>query len=68
MPRPIEYESLQPAQFGGALPEARSFDDSAAVILPAPLERTTSYGIGTRNGPRELLSSAQVEPGRGEGR
>jgi N1-aminopropylagmatine ureohydrolase len=62
MSRPIEYESLQPAQFGGALPEARGFDDSAAVILPAPLERTTSYGIGTRNGPRELLlASAQVE-------
>lgn len=59
---PIEYEHTQPDQFGGALPEARSFDDSAVVILPIPFDRTTSYVSGTRNGPRELLvASAQVE-------
>lgn len=58
----VEYESTQPAQFGGALPEPRSFDDSEALILPVPFERTTSYVHGTRNGPRELLvASAQVE-------
>jgi agmatinase len=57
-----EYDHAQPDQFGGALPEARSFDDSASVILPVPLDRTTSYVTGTRNGPRELLlASAQVE-------
>ena len=61
MPAP-EYERLQPYQFGGALPEAPSYADAAAVILPAPLDRTTSYVPGTRNGPRELLlASAQVE-------
>jgi agmatinase len=44
------------------LPEARTFDESAAVILPVPFDRTTSYVPGTRNGPRELLlASAQVE-------
>jgi len=59
---PIEYEHAEPSQFGGALPDARAFDDSAAVILPLPFERTTSYVNGTRNGPRELLvASAQVE-------
>ncbi len=58
----VEYESTQPAQFGGALPEPRSFDESEALILPVPFERTTSYVHGTRNGPRELLvASAQVE-------
>ena len=58
----VEYDSLQPAQFGGALPEPRSFEESAAVILPVPFDRTTSYVRGTRNGPRELLlASAQVE-------
>jgi agmatinase len=32
------------------------------VILPVPVDRTTSYISGTRNGPRELLlASAQVE-------
>lgn len=56
------YDSLQHLQFGGALPEAPDFDRSRAVILPVGYERTTSYGQGTRNGPRELLlASAQVE-------
>jgi agmatinase len=62
MSLPIDYERLEPLQFGGALPEMRAFDESAAIILPLPFERTTSYGNGTRNGPRELLAaSAQVE-------
>ena len=56
------YEHFAPDQFGGALPTPRSFQDSAAVILPVPFDRTTSYVSGTRNGPRELLlASAQVE-------
>jgi len=59
---PIDYERAEPFQFGGALPEARAFDESAAIILPLPFERTTSYINGTRNGPRELLAaSAEVE-------
>ena len=59
---PIDYEHAQPLSFGGALPEVRTFDDAAAVILPVPLDRTTSYMPGTRYGPREiLLASAQVE-------
>jgi agmatinase len=39
-----------------------TFDEARAVILPVPLDRTTSYVPGTRNGPREILAaSAQVE-------
>ena len=61
MPEPA-YGRLQSYQFGGALPEESSYDTAAAVVLPAPLDRTTSYVPGTRNGPRELLiASAQVE-------
>lgn len=57
-----DFERLQPYQFGGALPDVPSYDSSVAVILPAPLDRTTSYVPGTRNGPREILmASAQVE-------
>jgi agmatinase len=57
-----EFERLAPYQFGGALPETPTYAGAAAVILPAPLDRTTSYVPGTRNGPRELLiASAQVE-------
>jgi agmatinase len=61
MPVPT-YDRMQLQQFGGALPVSRSFDDSAAVVLPVPFERTTSYVHGTRNGPREILAaSTQVE-------
>jgi len=60
--QPPSYDRTQLHQFGGALPEARTFEDSAAVILPVPFERTTSYVHGTRHGPRELLAaSSQVE-------
>jgi agmatinase len=59
---PPRYERTQLHQFGGALPEARAFEDSSAVILPIPFERTTSYVHGTRHGPREILAaSSQVE-------
>src|SRR5262245_14821068 len=62
MSLPFAYDHAQPWQFGGALPDAPTFEPSAAVILPAPLDRTTSYVSGTRYGPRELLmASAQVE-------
>ena len=62
MSLPFAYDHVQPSQFGGALPEARGFDESATAILPIPFDRTTSYMPGTRNGPRELLlASGQVE-------
>jgi agmatinase len=51
---------LHPHQFGG-LPES-PYERAAAVILPVPFDRTTSYMPGTRNAPREiLLASGQVE-------
>ena len=62
MSTPIDYERLDPYQFGGVLPSPARFEDAAAVILPVPFDRTTSYVFGTRHGPRELLlASAQVE-------
>jgi agmatinase len=44
--------------FGGAMPTMKSFDDSRVVILPVPVDRTTSYVSGTRNGPREILEAS----------
>ena len=39
-----------------------SLEKSAVVIVPAPFERSTSYGKGTVNGPKAILAaSAQVE-------
>ena len=58
----VSPDDLEPCQFGGALPDAPGFEQSRAVILPLPLDRTTSYISGTRNGPRELLlASREVE-------
>ena len=58
----VPYDHFAPQQFGGVLPTPRTFQDSEALILPVPFDRTTSYVSGTRNGPRELLlASAQVE-------
>src|SRR3954462_11605079 len=55
---PFEYDHGVPPGFGGALPNPPSFDDSRVVILPVPVDRTTSYVSGTRNGPREILEAS----------
>jgi agmatinase len=56
-----DYDHHAPLNFGG-FEHSRDFENSRAVVLPVPFERTTSYITGTRNGPREiLLASGQVE-------
>ena len=55
---PFHYDHGAALVFGGAVPEPRSFDDSRVVILPVPVDRTTSYVPGTRNGPREILQAS----------
>jgi agmatinase len=55
---PFEYDHGAPLAFGGALPEPREFAESQVVILPVPVDRTTSYVPGTRNGPREILQAS----------
>jgi len=58
----VEYDHTQPQQFGGVLPEPSTAEDAAALILPLPFDRTTSYVTGTKFGPSAILSaSAQVE-------
>lgn len=62
MPQPTDYDQYPNLTFLGALPAPKSYDDSAAVILPCPFEKTVSYMPGTRFGPREIIvASAQVE-------
>ena len=59
---PFEYERVTPGAFGGATPATTDFDNARVVILPVPLDRTTSYVAGTRNGPHEiLLASSHME-------
>ena len=55
---PFEYDHGAPLSFGGALPHAATFDSVRAVVLPVPVDRTTSYVGGTRNGPHEILQAS----------
>ena len=59
---PFEYEELTPGEFGGTTPTTSDFANARVVVFPAPLERTTSYVPGTRNGPHEILvASSHME-------
>lgn len=58
----MSYEFLPPLNFLGLPPERSARETSKVIMLPVPYELTTSYGQGTRNGPRALLiASQQVE-------
>src|SRR5215510_11262933 len=62
MSLPFDYDQQAIGQFGGTTPTTTGFDDARVVILPIPLDRTTSYVPGTRNGPHEILvASSHLE-------
>src|SRR6201987_5920820 len=59
---PFEYERVTVGEFGGTTPTTTDFDTARVVVLPVPLDRTTSYVAGTRNGPHEILvASSHME-------
>src|SRR5262249_35051073 len=59
---PFEYDQQAIGQFGGTTSVSTGFDGARVVILPIPLDRTTSYVPGTRNGPHEILvASSHME-------
>jgi agmatinase len=59
---PFEYDRLALGDFGGTTPTTTDFDRARVVILPVPLDRTTSYVAGTRTGPHEILvASSHME-------
>ena len=59
---PFEYDQLALGEFGGTTPTTTDFANARVVILPVPLDRTTSYVSGTRNGPHEILvASSHME-------
>ena len=59
---PFEYARVTIGEFGGTTPTATDFERARVVILPVPLDRTTSYVAGTRNGPHEILvASSHIE-------
>src|SRR5919201_6494787 len=62
MSLPFDYEQVTIGEFGGLPPTTTTFDNARVVILPIPLDRTTSYVPGTRNGPHEILvASSHME-------
>jgi agmatinase len=62
MSLPFEYDQVAVGEFGGTTPTTTDFANSRVVILPIPLDRTTSYVPGTRNGPHEILvASSHME-------
>jgi agmatinase len=62
MAHDLPYHAQLPFTFGALEQDAGSFDGAAAIVLPVPFERTTSYVPGTKNGPREIIAaSGQVE-------
>lgn len=59
---PFEYDRLAAGEFGGTTPTTTDFEHARVVILPVPLDRTTSYVPGTRNGPHDILvASSHME-------
>src|SRR5436853_7894043 len=59
---PFEYDRVNVGEFGGTTPTTTDFENARVVIFPIPLDRTTSYVAGTRNGPHEILvASSHME-------
>jgi agmatinase len=54
-----DYTKEAPENFGGLPEEFSRYETSRAVIFPAPLERTTSYEHGTRNGPGAIIAASR---------
>src|ERR1051325_5461600 len=59
---PFDYEHLALGEVGGTTPTTTDVANARVVIFPIPLDRTTSYVPGTRNGPHEILvASSHME-------
>jgi len=59
---PFEYEHVALGDFGGTMPTTTDFEHARVVVVPIPLDRTTSYIAGTRHGPHEILvASSHME-------
>src|SRR5258706_16380282 len=62
MKLPFDYDRVAVGEFAGTTPTTADFETARVVILPVPLDRTTSYVPGTRNGPHEILvASSHME-------
>jgi agmatinase len=53
------YTVALPDNFGGLPEENSNYASARAVIFPVPLERTTTYMSGTRNGPAAIIAASR---------
>jgi len=53
------YTLAPPDNFGGLSEEHSRYESSRAVVFPVPLERTTTYQAGTRNGPAAIIAASR---------
>lgn len=53
------YTPAPGENFGGLPEENSKYENSRAVIFPIPLERTTTYEHGTRNGPAAIIAASR---------
>ena len=53
------YTPVPPDNFGGISEQDSLYDKARAVVFPVPLERTTTYEHGTRNGPGAILAASR---------
>jgi agmatinase len=53
------YTPVPPDNFGGLAEEDSRYETARAVIFPVPLERTTTYEHGTRNGPAAIIAASR---------
>jgi len=53
------YTPMPPDNFCGLAEEDSRYETSRAVIFPVPLERTTTYEHGTRNGPAAIIAASR---------
>lgn len=55
----MKFEGLRPVfGYGGLEPEFCDYDKSKYVILPVPYDSTTSYKVGTREGPAAIINAS----------
>lgn len=55
----VNYSRAEPNTFAALEPDENTYDRSRIAILPLPYEGTTTFGGGTRNGPREILHASR---------
>lgn len=53
------YPSALPFRFAGIEDEYASYEKARVVVLPVPLERTTTYARGTRKGPCAIIEASR---------